>query len=651
MSVAKCQSHNGKLFNRIFRSLFAKFLLVLIPVFIALAIPGLTFLVNLEMRDHEEELAARMGNRAARTAVLLTHFDVISNPHLARDILASLAVERAFLCAELRAKSGDRVLMAAPTNIGCLGQNGEHKLVLDIGEERTTTLVIQFTDAEIIEAKKLQQSLTYFVVIAALLFATIASGFGFRLIVTQPLVNLLSAIRRNAESGGRHEVNVSSNDELGTVAVAYNNMLERDHERERILKHTNEELRTSREDLIKLSAELEERVKLRTLELKDREAALFDSKQRFSDFANSSSDWYWEMDENLRFSYFSDKFSEITGVSPSMLLGKTREETGVPDVDPDQWKRHLDALHHRRQFRNFIHPRVKPDGKTVWLSINGIPYFGRDGEFKGYRGTGNEITDLVEAQRHAEQAQIEAEKANRAKSDFLANMSHELRTPLNAIIGFSETMLQGIFGPLGSEKYHEYATAIHQSGRHLLDLVNDVLDMAKIESGSYDLSLQPIDLGTLVDDTFKLVQGHADRNRVKLEKKLTGDVSMITADKRAMRQILLNLISNAVKFTPEGGNVIVSAASDEDDLILYVDDTGIGIAANDIPILTDPFTQVSSAQAYISAEGTGLGLSIVASLVKLHHGKLEISSEVGRGTRVKVFLPGVLREAKRHSYG
>ncbi|MCG8543963.1 MAG: ATP-binding protein [Alphaproteobacteria bacterium] len=371
-----------------------------------------------------------------------------------------------------------------------------------------------------------------------------------------------------------------------------------------------------------------------------------ESRQRLTDFAAASSDWFWEMDENLRFSFFSGRFKEVTGVEPETLLGKTREETGIPNVDPSQWKRHLEALHNRQPFRTFIHPRELPEGGTVWLSINGIPYYDQAGRFRGFRGTGNEITELVEAQKIAEQARQEAEVANREKSAFLANMSHELRTPLNAIIGFSETMLAQIFGPLGSAQYREQAQAIHQSGHHLLDLVNDILDVAKIEADAYELNPEPFDLDDEIDATFRIIQAAADRDGIELAKQVPADLPNVIVDKRAMKQILLNLVSNAVKFTPEGGAVRVGASASGYDLTICVEDTGVGIAAQDIPNLTKPFTQGSQKQAYIKGNGTGLGLSIVASLVRLHQGTLGIDSEVGEGTRVKVVLPGVVRNVR-----
>jgi len=282
------------------------------------------------------------------------------------------------------------------------------------------------------------------------------------------------------------------------------------------------------------------------------------------------------------------------------------------------------------------------DGQYHVINISKFPVYDKHGSITKVGSVSVDLTELAQAKQRAEEARMEAESANQAKSAFLANMSHELRTPLNAIIGFSETMLAQIFGPIGSEKYSEYAKAISQSGHHLLDLVNDILDMAKIESEPYELVSESFRLREEIADSFQLVQGLADRNGVQLVERMSSALSMVTADKRAMRQILLNLISNAVKFTPEGGSVVVSATAREDDLTLCVEDTGIGIPADDIPDLTKAFNQGSRKNSYTAGEGTGLGLSIVASLVRLHHGTLDIHSEVGKGTRVSVVLPDVV---------
>ncbi|MBN9591671.1 MAG: HAMP domain-containing histidine kinase, partial [Alphaproteobacteria bacterium] len=230
------------------------------------------------------------------------------------------------------------------------------------------------------------------------------------------------------------------------------------------------------------------------------------------------------------------------------------------------------------------------------------------------------------------------EAANRAKSVFLANMSHELRTPLNAIIGFADMMKQEMFGPLGSPRYGEYSGLIRDSGQLLLDLISDLLDMAKIEAGKSKLALETLDLRNTVRDCLRLIEARARANRVTIQTEIPDEPLRIMADRRAMKQVLLNLLSNAVKFTVGGGQVHISAAQDDGKLMLCVRDNGIGIPAADLPRLGRPFEQVC-ADPMLSKAGTGLGLALVRALVERHGGTFVIESEVGRGTAVTVTLP------------
>jgi signal transduction histidine kinase/AraC-like DNA-binding protein len=243
----------------------------------------------------------------------------------------------------------------------------------------------------------------------------------------------------------------------------------------------------------------------------------------------------------------------------------------------------------------------------------------------------------------------EADAANRAKSEFLANMSHELRTPLNAIIGFSEFMASGALGPAGSLKYLEYARDINKSGRHLLDMISEVLDMSKIEAGQYELFLEDVDVAEAAEFCVRLVAGRAEAGHITLASQVGPDLPRAHADSRALRQILLNLLSNAVKFTPAGGTVSVSAvASGSGEVTLVVSDTGVGISADDLKRVGEPFRQVGRSLTN-PQEGTGLGLAITKRLVEMHGGKLEIESTPGRGTAVKVSLPAVRPVEQRAS--
>ncbi len=230
-----------------------------------------------------------------------------------------------------------------------------------------------------------------------------------------------------------------------------------------------------------------------------------------------------------------------------------------------------------------------------------------------------------------------AESANRAKSEFLANMSHELRTPLNAIIGFSEIMESGMFGPLGSAKYAEYCADIKGSGKYLLDVINDILDMSKIEAGRMPLEVEDVELNEIIADAMRVTAVNASEKSISMTADAEEEID-IRADRRALKQILLNLLSNAVKFTPEGGNIAVKARLRGDTAVIAIVDSGIGIARDALARLGRPFEQVES-QFTKTHKGSGLGLAIAKSLVELHGGTMRIRSEENAGTAVVVRLP------------
>jgi two-component system, cell cycle sensor histidine kinase PleC len=245
-----------------------------------------------------------------------------------------------------------------------------------------------------------------------------------------------------------------------------------------------------------------------------------------------------------------------------------------------------------------------------------------------------EVADL--AAKYAEE-KTRAEEANQAKSSFLANMSHELRTPLNAIIGFSEIMETSMFGPLGSDKYREYCSDIHQSGQYLLEVINDILDMSKIEAGRIRLDPEPVELEPFLNDAMRVVSGRANDKRLTLTARVSRGVRL-TADQRLLKQIVLNLLSNAVKFTPEGGRITVRGRATRNCVIIAIADTGIGIPEDALARLGRPFEQVES-QLTKSHQGSGLGLAIAKSLTELHRGTMRIRSTLGRGTMVLLRLP------------
>src|ERR1700760_1069142 len=242
-----------------------------------------------------------------------------------------------------------------------------------------------------------------------------------------------------------------------------------------------------------------------------------------------------------------------------------------------------------------------------------------------------ELADLAEKYS---QEKKRAEDANQTKSKFLANMSHELRTPLNAIIGFSEIMESGMFGALGSEKYQEYCHDILTSGHYLLEVINDILDMSKIEAGRMKLDMEELDLSKLLAESLRVVSGRAEDKHLVLDADIEQAVSVV-ADRRAAKQILVNLLSNAVKFTPEGGKIAVRSHLLPDRIVLLIADTGIGIPAQSLARLGHPFEQVES-QLTKTYHGSGLGLAIARSLTQLHGGSMKLRSRLGTGTVVRV---------------
>jgi two-component system cell cycle sensor histidine kinase PleC len=245
-----------------------------------------------------------------------------------------------------------------------------------------------------------------------------------------------------------------------------------------------------------------------------------------------------------------------------------------------------------------------------------------------------QVTDL--AYKYSEE-KTRAEDANQAKSKFLANMSHELRTPLNAIIGFSEIMASGMFGALGSDKYYEYCRDIHGSGEYLLDVINDVLDMSKIEAGRLKLDLEQVELARELEDALRVITTRAEAKQLTVTSKIAPGIGL-KADRRALKQIALNLLSNAVKFTPENGRITVRGRLSRGSVIIGIQDSGIGIHRDALKKLGRPFEQVES-QLTKTQHGSGLGLAIAKSLVELHGGAMRIRSVPGAGTTVVVRLP------------
>ncbi|MEM8685927.1 MAG: ATP-binding protein, partial [Pseudomonadota bacterium] len=357
------------------------------------------------------------------------------------------------------------------------------------------------------------------------------------------------------------------------------------------------------------------------------QAAALLSERRFRNFAEAASDWFWEMDEQLRFSYFSERFTEITGVPKLALLGKTRQETGIPNVDEAAWEGHLAALAAHEPFKNFVHPRTLQDGSQVWLSISGQPVFDEAGKFLGYRGIGEDITGLKQQEKALVDAIAEAERANTLKSEFLANMSHEIRTPMNGVMGMAELLAKTDL----NDKQRSFADIIVKSGSALLKIINDILDFSKIDAGQLVLEQQPFNLAEVIEDAAALISSTAAEKGLELSVRIDPALpERFLGDAGRIRQIVTNLVANAVKFTDEGDVYVeVVAQSDpgpeggEQQLLFRIRDSGIGIPADKFDEIFGMFSQADGSVTRKHG-GTGLGLAISASLVELMGGKISV---------------------------
>jgi len=279
------------------------------------------------------------------------------------------------------------------------------------------------------------------------------------------------------------------------------------------------------------------------------------------------------------------------------------------------------------------------NGGVMFVCISGRAVVDEEDKKRHYECTMYDITERRRAELGLLQAKEQADFANRSKSEFLANMSHELRTPLNAIIGFAEIIKDQLFGPVGQTQYVEYAKDIYDSGGLLLSLINDILDMSKIEAGKRELAEIDLDMAKLVRSVGVLVDSRAKLGKVRMHWEVPKDLPHLRGEERALKQILTNLLTNAIKFTPEGGTVTIGAALDQSgNMRISVTDTGIGIAAEDIAVALAPFGQIESALSR-KHQGTGLGLPLTKALVELHGGVLDLQSKLGEGTTVTLIFP------------
>jgi PAS domain S-box-containing protein len=331
--------------------------------------------------------------------------------------------------------------------------------------------------------------------------------------------------------------------------------------------------------------------------------------------------------------------SRILGYSERELLSMTVFETVHPDDrGPSQEWRARARAGSDKPFRR-LHRFIRKDGKIIWGDVTASPVRAPGVGLVQIVSETVEITDLMETDAKLRAALSRAEAASAAKSQFLATMSHELRTPLNAIIGLSEMISGEVMGPVGNARYADYVRDIHRAGRHLLDLVTDVLDTSRIEAGGYRLVLGPIQAKDVIDETYRIVAPLAAERGVRLSNAVGADLPAIRGDRRALKQILINVMSNAVKYTLSGGSITIRGDAETGFVAIVVADTGTGISAEDMPRVIEPFYRAGDVYTSGAAGGAGLGLSIAHGLMQAHGGSLAIASKLGEGTTVTLRFP------------
>lgn len=385
-------------------------------------------------------------------------------------------------------------------------------------------------------------------------------------------------------------------------------------------------------------------------ELAEVHEQLASAEARYRAFAEAGSDWLWETDEDHRFVYYSPRVVKHFGYPLDGVLGRTRRELAqVIGADPDtqetreKWAAHEADLATRRPFRDFEYAFRKSSGQVGYASISGDPVYSPAGDFKGYRGVGRDVTRRVEAEGYARQMERERDVAvttNSVTNQFLATMSHELRTPLNAIIGFSELISSELFGPVGNPKYLDYVHDIHDSSRHLLAIVEDLLNVSRLDVDDRNMEMEPISALEFVHEAIRMTRTLAQDRSLTLRDKVPDNRLVFQGDRRALRQVMLNLISNAIKFShPEDEIVISCRPAKENSVEIHVRDTGMGVGAEDLPHVFEPFRMINPHHAN-SHGGSGLGLWICKRIVDAHGGEIGMESEPDVGTTVTVTLPG-----------
>ncbi|MDP6389882.1 MAG: PAS domain S-box protein [Alphaproteobacteria bacterium] len=371
-------------------------------------------------------------------------------------------------------------------------------------------------------------------------------------------------------------------------------------------------------------------------EIRKQEGALAESETMLRTVFDNVPVAIFLKEPNGEYKFINSRYTDWFGIDPDTVAGKS-----VDDLFATERVERYKAMDRKiAETNSVVTEEVEiplPSGETRTFSLTKFPIVS-DGKLTNIGGVMSDITELKRFEDALELAKDQAEEANRTKSDFFANMSHELRTPLNAIMGFLEILLGNVQGMIDSKKNVEYARHIYDAGEYLLHIINDILDMSKIEAGEYALDRRVVDMSELVQTSINLVKPKIEAARLSVRFENGETVPPIRADERALKQVLLNLLSNAIKFTPTGGEITVSAELAGNEYALSVKDNGIGITPDLLDNVTEPFIQGDTAHND-PQRGTGLGLTITKKLIELHDGSLTIESETDKGTVVTARFP------------
>ncbi len=370
------------------------------------------------------------------------------------------------------------------------------------------------------------------------------------------------------------------------------------------------------------------------------EAALKASEETYRRFFEHSPEGIFRTSPDAKLLEANPALAEMTGFgSPEELKAAVNEFGQEFYVDHNVRRELVKKLETDGQIKDHHVQWRRRDGSVIWVSLSSTLVRDSATGSVFFEGTAIDVTDRHNAAQSLLFAKDQAEMASRAKSEFLAHMSHELRTPLNCVIGFSQILMEEMFGPLGGDNYRGYAKDINIAGNHLLSLISDILDISKIEAGELELTDERVDVGGMMVSCMKMMRERADAGGIIISIEFAHDLPDVLADELRVKQIILNLLSNAIKFTPARGRVTAGASiADDGGVVLRVSDTGVGIPPDEIERVLSPFEQVRD-HHMLSHEGTGLGLFLSKALAEMHGGRLVLKSDQGEGTEVAVYLP------------